>query len=151
MMLIIVDSHSKWNDVNVTTSINASMTIEKLMFSFAIHGLPHTIVSDNGPSFVSSEFELFNKMNGIRHIKISLHHPASSSNGPAEHTVQTVKYGISKMEGGNLQSKVTRLLSHYSADNYGNLTFSTPYEETDPIPTGFVRSYTKFNYNNYNN
>ena len=69
MMLIIVDSHSKWIDVHVTTSSNASVAIEKLMFSFATHGLPHTIVSDNGPCFVSSKFELFNKIDGIRHIK----------------------------------------------------------------------------------
>ena len=71
MILIIVDSHSKWIDVHVTTSSNASVTIEKLMSSFATHGLPHTIVSDNGPCFVSSEFELFNKMNGIRSFKWS--------------------------------------------------------------------------------
>ena len=54
MMLIIVDPHSKWIGVHVTTSSNASVTIEKLMSSFATHGLPHTIVSDNGPCFVSS-------------------------------------------------------------------------------------------------
>ena len=88
MMLITVDSHSKWIDVHVTTSNNASVTIEKLMSSLATHSLPHTIVSDNGPCFVLSEVELFNKMNGIRHIKVSPHHPAS--NGLAERTVQTV-------------------------------------------------------------
>ena len=54
---------------------------------------------------MSSEFELFNKMNGIRHIQVSPHHPAS--NGLAE------RAGISKMEGGNLQSKVPRFLSRY--------------------------------------
>ena len=111
MMLIVVDSHSKWIDVHVTTSSSASVTIEKLMSSFAIHGLPHTSVSDNGPCFVSSEFELFKMMNVIRPIKVSLHHPAS--NGLAERTVHTVKSGISKMEGGNLQSKVTRFLARY--------------------------------------
>ena len=77
MMFIIVDSHSKWIDVHVT--------IEKMMSSFATHGLPHTIVSDNRPCFVSGEFELFNKMNVIRHIRVSHYHPAS--NGLAERTV----------------------------------------------------------------
>ena len=35
------------------------------------------------------------------------------------------------------------MISHYSADNNGNLSLSTPDEETDPIPTGFVKSYHK--------
>ena len=60
---------------------------------------------------MSSEFELFNRINGIRHIKISTHHPASK--GLAERAFQTVKSGIIKMEDGNLQSKVTRFLSGY--------------------------------------
>ena len=92
MMLIIVDSRSKWMYVHATTPSNASVTIEKLMFSFPTHGLPHTIVSGNGRCFVSSEFERFNKMYGIRHNKVSPHHPAS--NGLAERAVQTVKSGI---------------------------------------------------------
>ena len=57
---------------------------------------------------MSSDFELFNKMNGIRHFKVSPHHPASNS--LVERAVQTVKSGTSKMEGGNLQSKVTWFL-----------------------------------------
>ena len=60
---------------------------------------------------MSSEFELFNKTNGIRHIKVSPHHPAF--NCLAERAVHAVKSGISKMEDGNLQSKVTRFLSRY--------------------------------------
>ena len=136
-----MDSHSKWIDVHVITSSNASVTMEKLLFSFATHGLHHTIVSDNGPCFVSSDFELFNNMNGIRHIKVSPHHPAS--NGLAERAVQTVKSGISKMEGGSLQSKVTCIkLSHYSTNNNANLTFSTPDEEMDQIQTGFFKILT---------
>ena len=104
MMLIIVDSHSKWIDVHVTTSSNASVTIEKLMSSFATHGLPHTIVSDNGPCVVSS-------LKICMVFVILKYHPAS--NGLAERAVQTVKSGISKMEGGNLQSKVTQFLARY--------------------------------------
>ena len=123
MMLIIGDSHSKWIDAHVRTSSNATVTIEKPMSSFATHGLHHTIVLDNGPCFVSSEFELFNKMNGIRHIKVSPHHPAS--NGIAERAAQTVKSGISKMEGGNLQSKETRFLSRYRITPHTTTEIST--------------------------
>ena len=109
MLLIIIDAHSKWIDVHVTTSSTASITIEKLMMTFATHDLPQTIVSDNGPCFTSHEFELFSKANGI----VTPYHPAS--NGLAERAVQTVKSGIRSMEGGDLQSKVIRFLARYES------------------------------------
>ena len=65
MFLIIVGAHSKWVDVHVTNSSMASVTIQKLLITFATHGLPRTIVSDNVPCFSSSEFEQFVKCNGI--------------------------------------------------------------------------------------
>ena len=61
----------------------------KLMLSFSTHGLPNTIVSDNGPCFTAHELEQFVKTNGVRHITTSPWHPAS--NGLAERAVQTVK------------------------------------------------------------
>ena len=111
MLLIIVDAHSKWIDVHVTSSSTAATTIEKLMLSFSTHGLPNTIVSDNGPCFTAHEFKQFVKTNGVRHITTSPWHPAS--NGLAERAVQTVKNGIRCMEGGDIQSKVTRYLAKY--------------------------------------
>ena len=148
IMLIIVDSHSKWIDVHVTTSSNASVTIEKLMSSFATHGLPHTIVSDNGPCFVSSEFELFNKMNGIRHIIIYIIILSIASSPSFKWSSWTCSPDCEKWYQQDGRRKpiiesnaVLRKISHYSTDNNGNLTFSTPDEETDPIPTGFGKSY----------
>ena len=51
MLLVIVDAHSKWIEVHVTTSSTAAVTIEKLRSTFATHGLPNVLVSDNGPAF----------------------------------------------------------------------------------------------------
>ena len=67
MYLIIVDSHSKWLDMKIMHSISTSKTVEKLRFVFDTHGLPRTIVCDNGPSFTSDEFKKFIQANGIRH------------------------------------------------------------------------------------
>ena len=111
MLLIIVDAYSKWIDVHVTNSSTALVTIQKLLITFATHGLPRTIVSDNGPCFTSSEFEQFVKCNGIRHLKTAPYHPAS--NGLAERAVQTVKSGIRHMAGGDLESKVVQYLARY--------------------------------------
>lgn len=56
---------------------------------FSTHGIPDIVVSDNGPQFISSEFENFLKSNTIRHVLIAPYHP--SSNGQAERMVQTTK------------------------------------------------------------
>ena len=63
MLLIIVDAYTKWIDVHITNSTSTQVTVEKLRKSFADHGLPQTVVSDNGSCFTSEEFEhLFRKM-----------------------------------------------------------------------------------------
>ena len=38
---------------------------------FASYGLPEQLVSDNGPHFISTEFERFMKENGIKYIRTS--------------------------------------------------------------------------------
>ena len=51
-------------------------TLEVLCNLFASYGLPEQLVSDNGPQFTSSEFELCVRENGIKHIKSSPYHPS---------------------------------------------------------------------------
>ena len=111
MFLVIVDSHSKWLEVHVTHSASSAVTIEKLQTTFAALGLPKIIVSDNGTSFTSQEFQTFLKQNGIQHVRTSAYHP--SSNGLAERYVQTVKQGLKKITLGSMESRIARLLSHY--------------------------------------
>ena len=111
MFLVIVDAHSKWMEVYPTTSSSSQVTIEKLRMCFASLGLPEQLVSDNGPSFVSEEFQQFMKNNGIQHIRTSPHHP--SSNGQAERAVQTFKSSMKKFTEGTVLTKVTRFLLHY--------------------------------------
>eukprot|EP00061_Rhincodon_typus_P018437 g47606.t1 len=53
-------------------------TFEKLRASFAIYGLPEGLITDNGMSFTSREFEYFLKSNSIRHIRTAPYHPWSN-------------------------------------------------------------------------
>lgn len=48
--LVIVDSYTKWPEVYVTKNITSTDLVNKLRECFARFGLPHTLVSDNGPS-----------------------------------------------------------------------------------------------------
>ncbi|XP_063049093.1 uncharacterized protein K02A2.6-like [Engraulis encrasicolus] len=111
MFLIIVDAHSKWIDVYQTNSATSQVTIEKLRQCFSTHGLPQTLVSDNGTCFTSQEFETFLKQNGIQHKTSAPFHPAS--NGLAERAVQTFKQGIKKIKGDTLETKIARFLFNY--------------------------------------
>ncbi|XP_043229845.1 uncharacterized protein K02A2.6-like isoform X2 [Amphibalanus amphitrite] len=109
-LLIIVDSYSKWVDVHITTSTSAAVTIDRLRQTFACHGLPLVLVSDNATAFASSEFSAFLKGNGIKHLFSPPRHP--SSNGQAEAMVKVVKNAL-RNRTGSLQTRLHRFLLSY--------------------------------------
>ena len=111
MFLVLVDAHSKWLHVDIVGTANSQSTIEKLRATFATHGLPETMVTDNGSVFTSTEFKEFCSGNGIHHITSSPYHPAS--NGLAERAVQTFKTVMKKSTSGSLESRVSRFLFNY--------------------------------------
>ena len=92
--LVVVDSFSKWFEVVPMKSTTASRTVEELRKLFAQHGLPEELVSDNGPQFIASEFEVFMRSNGVKHTKCAPYHPAS--NGQVERVVQILKTVLHK-------------------------------------------------------
>ena len=112
MFLIISDSYSKWLDVMPMNNINTTSLIQGLRQSFSTHGIPYIIVTDNGPSFISNEFKVFNERNGIKHIFTAYYHP--SSNGMTERSVQILKNAIKKVIEGkrsmNLNTAIHRFL-----------------------------------------
>ena len=55
----------------------------------ARHGVPETLVSNNGPQFSSKEFVLFAKDEGFSHVTSSPGH--ASGNGEVERVVHTIK------------------------------------------------------------
>ena len=75
---------------------------------FATHGLPRTVVSDNGSVFTSSDFEQFMLNNGIHHIRTAPYH--SASNGLAERAVQTLKEELKKLTSGCLETELSHFL-----------------------------------------
>ena len=97
-------------DVHITNSCTTAITIDKLQLLFSTFGLPHVLVSDNGPAFSSSELQDFMKQNGINHVKTVPYHPAS--NGLAERGVQTFKFALKKLSSGSL-ARVNNFLFKY--------------------------------------
>ena len=78
MFLVIIDSYSKWLEVTPVPSADTFQTLTVLRQVFSSHGIPETIVSDNGAAFTSSEFEMFTRQNGIRHLTTTPYHPSTN-------------------------------------------------------------------------
>uniref|UniRef100_A0A8C3HCL2 Gypsy retrotransposon integrase-like protein 1 n=1 Tax=Chrysemys picta bellii TaxID=8478 RepID=A0A8C3HCL2_CHRPI len=112
MFLVVVDAHSKWPEVSIMQSTTAESTIQKLQGLFSRFGLPEQLVSDNGPQFVSQEFQKFMKANGIHHITSAPYHP--STNGLAERSVQTMKQALKSARGQlSIQKRLDTFLLSY--------------------------------------
>ena len=85
MFLVAVDAHSKWPEAVIMSSTTAFATV-------ATYRLPAQVVTDNGSQYTSEEFTTFLKLNGIKHTRSALYHPAS--NGQAEQFVQSLKQAL---------------------------------------------------------
>ena len=118
MFFVGVDAYSKWPEVRIMNSTTASKTLDILREWFAFHGVPEHLVTENGPQFVSEEFELFTRRNGIKHIKSAPYHPAS--NGLAERFIQSLKHSLkaSQRDGRSLSQRVSSYLLSYRSTTH---------------------------------
>ena len=126
--LVVVDSHSKWIEVQHMTSITTEKTINELRLIFAQHRLPEEVVSDNGPQFVSNEFAEFMHKNCIKHTLTPSYHP--QSNGAAERAVRIVKEALVKQV---LEGNKSRSIKHRLADFLLRYC-ATPHSTTGAMP-----------------
>jgi len=83
----------------------------------AQHGVPETIISDNGTQFTSHEFGEFCKANAISHVLSPPYHPQSK--GRTEHFVDTFKRSLLKLRGEGDVDKIldTFLLAYRTTLN----------------------------------
>ena len=111
MFRIVVDTHYKWMEVKAVTAATSKATIAQLRSIFATHGLPEMLVTDNGTTFTSTEFQESIKANGIHHVKSSPYH--SASNRLSERAVQTFKESMRKNTNGSIDARLARFLFRY--------------------------------------
>ena len=83
----MVDYFSRYCEIGVLRKSTSQEVINHLKAIFARHGIPETVISDNGPQYSSAEFAKFAEDWGFTHITSSPKYP--QSNGEAEHMVQT--------------------------------------------------------------
>uniref|UniRef100_A0A3Q3MPL7 Integrase catalytic domain-containing protein n=1 Tax=Labrus bergylta TaxID=56723 RepID=A0A3Q3MPL7_9LABR len=70
--------------------------ITQVKFIFARHGIPNTVVSDNGPCFNSREWQQFARKYDFKHVTSSPRY--AQSNGKAEKRVHILKQLLKKAE-----------------------------------------------------
>ena len=57
--LLVIDYYSRYIEIANLDSLTTDGVITHLKSIFARHGIPHTVVSDNGPQYSSSSFATF--------------------------------------------------------------------------------------------
>ena len=92
--LITVCYKSNFWELDRLNDTKSSTVVKKLKAHLARYGIPKQLVSDNGPQFVSNEFEKFMKSWGIEHTTTSPHH--SKANGKVESAVKVAKRMLRK-------------------------------------------------------
>ena len=92
--LVTVDYFSHFFELDYLPQTTAETVINKLKHHFARHGIPDTVVSDNGTQYSSQQFRLFTCSWDFRHVTSSPGH--SQSNGAAEAAVKVAKNMMKK-------------------------------------------------------
>ncbi|KAG7528248.1 Integrase catalytic core [Arabidopsis suecica] len=102
-LLVLTDYFSKWIEAEAYASIKDS-AVNTFIWKNIIcrHGVPYEIVTDNGPQFISHEFEAFCSEWGIKVSYSTPRYP--QGNGQAEAANKTIlsnlKKRLSHLKGG---------------------------------------------------
>ena len=89
-LLITVDYWSNYFELDqIMGETTSKKVVQCLRRHFATHGIPDTVISDNGPQFASEIFANFSKEWMFNHVISSPYH--SQSNGMVESSVKIAK------------------------------------------------------------
>ena len=71
--LLMVDYYSRYVEVQTLSTTTSAIIIKALKAIFSRHGIPTTLVSENGPQYSSQEFANFSREYNFTHTTSSLH------------------------------------------------------------------------------
>jgi hypothetical protein len=98
--LVSVCHYSDWMEVDKLNDTLSSTIVSKTKTHFSRLGIPTICHSDNGPQFISKEYEAFASEYGFLHTTSSPYHP--KGNGRAEAAVKLCKSMLKKSEDFDL-------------------------------------------------
>ena len=80
--VLVVDYYSRYIELAKLSSTTSSEVIKHLKSFFSRHGIPQTVISDNGPQYSAAIFKEFASLYGFTHTTSSPQFP--QANGAAE-------------------------------------------------------------------
>ena len=98
--LITVDHYSDFYELDRLPSIQSSSVIQATKQHFSRHGVPHTLITDNGAQFTSEAFRAFAERYKFKHITSSPYW--CQSNDRAEAAVKSAKHILLTAEDADL-------------------------------------------------
>lgn len=129
-LLVVVDYYSRYFEVVILKSTTSAKIIDSLKPIFSRFGVPYTLKTDNGPQFVSDEFEAYLAENGIEHRKAPPLWP--QANGEVERQNRTLLkvIRIAQIDGKDWRQELQ--------------TFLIAYRSTPQMTTGVTPYYLLF-------
>jgi hypothetical protein len=124
-LLVVIDTYSKFPEVEIVNSTAAKTCIPKLDTIFARYGIPSKIKTDNGPPSNGKEFETYTKSLGIEWKTITPLWP--QGNAVLERFMKPIGILLktAEIEGKNWKQELQRFLLQYR---------STPHQTTKFVP-----------------
>lgn len=124
-ILVVVDYFSRFYEIEIVKSTTSEKMISCLTKMFTTHGLPLSLRTDNGPHFVSKEFEAFLTENGISDRKTTPLWP--QANGEVEHQNRSIMKHVRIAHSQNIDWKA-------DLQRYLVMYRSTPHSTTGVSP-----------------
>ena len=112
-ILVVVDYYSRFLEVAFLKSTTSAKVIEALAPMFARFGLPFSLRTDNGPQFVSVEFETFLRTNDIEHSRTTPLWPQANGEVERQNRSLLKSLQIAHVEGKNWKTELLVWLMAY--------------------------------------
>ena len=129
-VLVVVDYYSRFLEVAILKSTTSTKITEAITPMFARFGVPFSLRTDNGPQFVSEEFESFLQAHGVEHRRTTPLWP--QANGEVERQNRSL---LKSLQIANLEGKSWRTEL---------VTWLTAYRSTPQTTTGATPFYLMF-------
>ena len=129
--LMIVNYYSRYMEIARLKQTTTEEVMRHTKSIFARHGIPETVVSDNGPQYSSGLYREFANNFGFHHVTSSPYHP--QSNGEAERAIGTLKNLLKKEKDPYLALLVYRTTPLKNGYSPAELLMNRKLRTTVPI------------------